>query len=37
MNRIRSKDHRIGTYETSIFYGLVLITKYIFKTVDVMD
>ena len=33
MNRIQSKDHRIGTYETSIFYGLVLITKYIFKTV----
>ena len=37
MNRIRSKDHRIGTDETSISYGFILITKYIFKTIDVMD
>ena len=33
MNSIQSKDHRIGTK----FHCLALITKYIFKTMDVMD
>ena len=33
MNIIQSKDHRIGTYETN----KILLTKYIFKTMDMMD
>ena len=33
MNIIRSKDHRTGTYETN----KILLTKYIFKTMDMMD
>ena len=33
LNRIQSKDHKIGTCEINF---LVLMTKYIFKTVDMM-
>ena len=33
MNIIQSKDHRIGTYETN----KILLTKYIFKTMNMMD
>ena len=34
INRIQSKDHRIGTNE---FHCLVLITKCISKTMDMKD
>ena len=37
MNRIQSKDHRIGTYEITKFHCLALMTKYISKTMDMMD
>ena len=37
MNWIQSKDHRIGTYEINQISCLVLMTKYIFKTIDMMD
>ena len=36
LNRIQSKDHRIGTYSAK-FHCLTLMMKYIFKTVDMMD
>ena len=38
MNRIKSKDHRIGTYEINkISFRSVPITKFVFKTMDMMD
>ena len=37
MNRIQSKDHRIGTYEIKKFHCLILMTKYISKTIDMTD
>ena len=37
MNRIRSKNHRIGTYEIKKFHCFVLVTKYISKSMDMMD
>ena len=37
MNRIQSKDHRIGTYKIIKFHCLILMTKYIFKTIEKMD
>ena len=38
MNRIQTKDHRIGTYKINkIFFALFLTTKYIFKTMVMMD
>ena len=40
MNRIQSKDHKIGTYEINIvlrFLCLTLMTKCLFKTMDVID
>ena len=37
MNGIQSKYHRIGTGEINLFHCLVLMTKYIFKKMDVMD
>ena len=38
MNRIQTKDHRIGTYKINkIFFALFLMTKYIFKTMVMMD
>ena len=37
MNRIPSKDHKIGTYEIKKFLCLALMIKYTSKTIDVMD
>ena len=37
VNRIQSKDHRIGTHEITQFHCLALITKYISKTIDVTN
>ena len=40
MNKIQSKDHKIGTYEINIvlrFLCLTLMTKCLFKTMDVID
>ena len=37
MNRIQSKDYRIGTYEINRFFCLALMIKYTSKTMDVMD
>ena len=37
MNRIQSKYHRTGTYEIKKFHCFFLMTKYIFKTIDMMD
>ena len=38
MKRIHSEDHRIGICEESIeFHCLVLMTKYISKTMNVVD
>ena len=37
MKAIQSKDHRIGTYEINKISLLVLMTKYISKTMDMMD
>ena len=37
VNRIQSKDHRIGTYKINKIHCFVLMTKYISKTVDVTD
>ena len=37
MNRTQSKDHRIGTYEIKKFHCLILMTKYISKTIDMTD
>ena len=37
MNRIQSKDQRVGTYELNKIHCPVLITKYISKTMDMMD
>ena len=37
MIRIQYKDYRIGTYEINKFPCLVLMTKYIFKTMDMID
>ena len=38
MNKIQTKDHRIGTYNINkIFFALFLMTKYIFKTMVMMD
>ena len=37
MNRIPSKDHKIGTYEIKKFLRLALMIKYTSKTIDVMD
>ena len=37
MTRILSKSHRIGTYEIDKFQCIVLMTKYISKTVDITD
>ena len=37
MNRIQSKDHRIGTYELTKFHCLVLIINYTSKTMDMTD
>ena len=37
MNRIRSKHHRIGTYEINNISLSSLITKYIFKRIDMAD
>ena len=33
-NRIQSKGHRIGTYKSTKFHCLVLMTTYIQKTID---
>ena len=37
MNRIQSKDHRIGTCEINKISLSCLMTKYIFKLRDTMD
>ena len=38
MNIIQSKDHGTGKYEIiSKFHCLILMTKYIFKTMGMMD
>ena len=37
MNRIQSKDHRIGTYETNKISLSCFDDKYTSQTVDVMD
>ena len=37
MNRIQSKDHRIGTMKSTKCSCLVFMTKYIFKVMDKMD
>ena len=37
MNRIQGKGHRIGTYEINKISLSCLMTKYIFKTMDMMD
>ena len=37
MNRIQSKTHRIGTHEINKFHSLVLMAKYLSKTMDMMD
>ena len=37
VNRIRSKHHRIGTYEINNISLSSLITKYIFKRIDMAD
>ena len=37
VNRIQSKDHRIGTFEINEVPLSCLMTKYIFKTMDMMD
>ena len=36
-NRIQSKDHRTGTYEIKKIHCPILLTKYMFKTMDIMD
>ena len=36
INRIQSKDHIIGTSEITKFNCLLLMTKYIFKIMDMM-
>ena len=36
-NIIQSKDHKIGTYEIKKFHCLVLMAKYIFKTMNMID
>ena len=37
MNRIQSKDHKIGTYEINKISFFFLIIKYTSKTMDVTD
>ena len=37
MNRIQSKHHRIGTFAINKILCLTLMTKYISKTMDMMD
>ena len=37
MNNIESKDHKIASYEINKLHYLVLMTKYILKTMDMMD
>ena len=37
MNKIQNKDHRLGTYEIDDSHCLVLMTKYISKTMDMKD
>ena len=37
INRIQSKDHRIGTYEISKFFVLAVKIKYTSRTMDAMD
>ena len=37
MNRIQSKDHKIGTYKSTRFLCLTLMIKYTSKTMDVLD
>ena len=37
MNRIQSKNHKIGTYEINKFFFLALTIKCTFKIMDVMD
>ena len=37
MDRIQSKDHGIGTYEINKMSLSCLMTKYISKTMDMMD
>ena len=37
MNIIQSKDHRIGAFGITKFNRLVLMIKYISKTMDTMD
>ena len=37
INRIQSKDHRIGTYEISKFFVLAVMIKYTSRTMDAMD
>ena len=34
MNGVQSKYHRIGTYELNKIHCLILMTKYISKTMD---
>ena len=35
--RIQSKGHRTGTYEIKKIYCPIFLTKYMFKTMDIMD
>ena len=37
INRIQSKDHRIGTYEISKIFVLAVMIKYTSRTMDAMD
>ena len=37
INRIQSKDHKIGNMKSTKFHGLVLMTKYISKTMYMAD
>ena len=38
MKKIQSKDHRIGAYELiKKIHCLVLMTKYLFNSMDMMD
>ena len=36
-NRIQSKDHRTGPYEIKKIHRPIFLTKYMFKTMDIMD
>ena len=36
-NRIQSKDRKTGSYEMKKIHCLIFMTKYMFKTMDIMD